>query len=828
MPTFVSTLSICIVFVPMFLLTGVARYLFVPLAEAVIFAMIASYFFSRTLVPTLAMALMRAKGHGRPPRVFARLARFQAAFEHRFEAVRLRYRALLAAAIARRRRFAAAFLLACVASTGLFAFAGDFFPSVDTGEILHLRAPTGTRIETARLTDEVEAKIRGVIPADQLAGVLDNIGVPVSGINLTYDASDPIGTGDADVLITLKPNHASTAAYVATLRNVLAQSFPGVTFAFLPADIVSQILNFGLPAPIDIQIVGNKLDQNRAVANALLAKLRGVRVDARIQQPGDEPAIDVNVDRTKAIPGLQQRDVAQNLLIALSGSSQTTPNFWLDPRNGVSYPVLVQTPQYTVNSLQALANVPLPSGTAPRRRRRPAARRPAHPRRTCSARSAASRAPRSRRSCRTTTCSRCSTSSRRCRARPRRRHRRRDDTRRRNPRATAARLVDRAARQVQAMHESFTGLLGGLVLAVALVYLLMVVNFQSWLDPLVIVGGLPASLAGIAWILFVTRTTLSVPALTGTILCIGIATANSILVVNTARELLAGARRRGRPRWTPVQPLPPVLMTALAMLIGMLPMALGLGDGGEQNAPLGRAVIGDRVRHGVDAAVRAGRVRLRPRMARPASRGRTARSAPPIRRRWADRAAALPSDSSNLGIMNDSIEPLARRPPTRPPCRKHDRTRGRPPGSREASPDAPHRRRARRLTVPLAAVALAAALLAIGIVPRIDAPRARAQVAAQQALPVSVIAPGTAPADQTLTLPGSVMPFAEASIYARTSGYIAHWSADLGAHVKAGQPLAQIAAPDLDAQLRRRAPTRPPRRRTTTMRNRPRSAGRTC
>ncbi|MEK6364223.1 MAG: efflux RND transporter permease subunit, partial [Burkholderia cenocepacia] len=599
-PTFVSTLSICIVFVPMFLLTGVARYLFVPLAEAVIFAMIASYFFSRTLVPTLAMALMRAKGSGRPPRgVFAPLvhvARFQAAFEHRFEAVRLRYRALLSAAIARRRRFAAAFLLACVASTGLYAFAGqDFFPSVDTGEIrLHLRAPTGARIEeTARLTDEVEAKIRGVIPANQLAGVLDNIGVPVSGINLTYDSSDPIGTEDADVLVTLKPDHASTAAYVAKLRNVLAQSFPGVTFAFLPADIVSQILNFGLPAPIDIQIVGNKLDQNRAVANALLAKLRGVRglVDARIQQPGDEPAINVSVDRTKAIQaGLEQRDVAQNLLIALSGSSQTTPNFWLDPRNGVSYPVLVQTPQYTVNSLQSLANVPLPAGTARSPQTPaggPAAGAPAQ--NLLGALGSFSRATQqavvSHYNVQPVLDIFASVQGRDLGG----------------VTADVTKLVDAARAQlppgssivlrgqVQAMHESFAGLLGGLALAISLVYLLMVVNFQSWLDPLVIVGGLPASLAGIAWMLFVTRTTLSVPALTGTILCIGIATANSILVVNAARELLAG----GEPPWQAALDagfarFRPVVMTALAMLIGMLPMALGLGDGGEQNAPLGR------------------------------------------------------------------------------------------------------------------------------------------------------------------------------------------------------------------------------------------------
>ncbi|MDR6499589.1 multidrug efflux pump subunit AcrB [Burkholderia ambifaria] len=603
-PTFVSTLSICIVFVPMFLLTGVARYLFVPMAEAVIFAMVASYFFSRTLVPTLAMALMRAKGHGRPPRgVFAplvHLTRFQAAFEHRFEAVRLRYRALLSAAIARRRRFAAAFLLACVASTALFAFAGqDFFPSVDTGEIrLHLRAPTGTRIEeTARLTDEVEARIHDVIPANDIASVLDNIGVPVSGINLTYDSSDPIGTEDADVMITLKPNHAPTAAYVAKLRNLLAQSFPGVTFAFLPADIVSQILNFGLPAPIDIQIVGNKLDQNRAVANALLAKLRGVRglVDARIQQPGDEPAINVNVDRTKAIQaGLEQRDVAQNLLIALSGSSQTTPNFWLDPRNGVSYPLLVQTPQYSVDSLQALANVPLPAGTARSPQTPaggPAAGAPAQ--NLLGSLGSFSRATQqavvSHYNVQPVLDIFASVQGRDLGGVTADVTKLVDDARAQLPPGSS--IVLRG--QVQAMHESFAGLLGGLALAISLVYLLMVVNFQSWLDPLAIVGGLPASLAGIAWMLFVTRTTLSVPALTGTILCIGIATANSILVVNAARELMAG----GAPPWQAAldagfSRFRPVVMTALAMLIGMLPMALGLGDGGEQNAPLGRAVIG--------------------------------------------------------------------------------------------------------------------------------------------------------------------------------------------------------------------------------------------
>lgn len=611
-PTFVSTMSICIVFVPMFLLSGVARYLFVPLAEAVVFAMCASYFFSRTLVPTLAMYLMRAPSpagrdadgsagtHWRWAAPLRQLSRFQAGFEHRFEALRRGYRDTLQRAISRRRRFIAIFLLLCVGSMTLLPFTGrDFFPSVDTGEIrLHLRAPTGTRIEqTARITDEVEAKIHSVIPATDQAALLDNIGVPVSGINLTYDSSAPIGPEDADVMITLKPNHRPTADYVAQLRNVLNRSFPGVTFSFLPADIVSQILNFGLPAPIDIQIVGNKLDQNRVVANQLLAKLRGVRglVDAHIQQPGDAPAIGINVDRTKAIQaGLTQKDVAQNLLIALSGSSQTTPNFWLDPKNGVSYPVMATVPQYDISSMQTLANIPL-TGSGSASIVTPNANTPggAPPQNLLGTLGTMTRfsqqAVVSHYNVQPVLDIFASTQGRDLGGVA-------DDV---------TKLVDQARAQlpagssivlrgqVQAMNQSFSGLAAGLVFAIALVYLLMVVNFQSWLDPLIIVSGLPASLAGISWMLFSTHTSLSVPALTGTILCIGIATANSILVINSARELLASgmpplqaALEAGFNRFRPV------LMTALAMLIGMLPMAIGLGDGGEQNAPLGRAVIG--------------------------------------------------------------------------------------------------------------------------------------------------------------------------------------------------------------------------------------------
>ncbi|OAJ65131.1 efflux RND transporter permease subunit [Paraburkholderia ginsengiterrae] len=602
-PTFVSTLSICIVFVPMFLLSGVARYLFVPLAEAVVFAMIASYFFSRTLVPTLAMYLMRARSNapvtGNGP--IARLVRFQAGFEHRFELLRARYRGVLGAAIASPRRFVAIFLLLCIGSLALVPFAGrDFFPAVDTGEIrLHLRAPTGTRIEdTARITDEVEARVRDVIPKQELAAMLDNIGVPVSGINLTYDSSDPIGPEDAEVMITLAPKHRPTAQYVATLRTTLAKDFPGVTFAFLPADIVSQILNFGLPAPIDIQIVGNKLDANRAVANRLLEQLRGVRglVDARIQQPGDAPAINVNVDRTRAIQaGLLQRDVSQNLLTALSGSSQTSPNFWLDPKNGVSYPLVAMMPQYDINSLQSLANIPVaPSGGANAAGTSgPAIPGAPAPQNLLGALSTLNRGTQqavvSHYNVQPVLDIFASAQGRDLGGVATDVTRLVDQIRPQLP--PGASIVVRG--QVQAMHDSFSGLASGLVFAIALVYLLMVVNFQSWLDPFIIISGLPGSLAGIAWMLFSTGTSLSVPALTGTILCIGIATANSILVINTAREFhhggkppLQAALEAGFSRFRPV------LMTALAMLIGMLPMALGLGDGGEQNAPLGRAVIG--------------------------------------------------------------------------------------------------------------------------------------------------------------------------------------------------------------------------------------------
>lgn len=590
-PTLVSTLAIVIVFLPMFMLSGVARYLFVPLAEAVVFAMLASYFFSRTLIPTLAMYLLREPAAATTQETTS-LSRVFAWVQRHLDALRHRYERLLERCLGRPRAFAAGFVLFCLTSLGLLTLTGqDFFPSVDTGEIrLHLRVQTGTRIEqTARITDQVEQRIRAIIPRAQVASILDNIGLPVSGINLTYDSSSPIGAADADILVTLTPQHAPTPQYVRELRGKLNAEFPGVTFAFLPADIISQILNFGLPSPIDIQIVGSDAAGNRAVAGSLLHHLHSVQglVDLRIQQPNDAPAINVDVDRAKAMQaGFQQREIAQNLLIALSGSSQTTPNFWLNPKNGVSYPLATQTPQYEVNSLQALRNIPLADtgpvvpggvphgqilgslGTLSRGQQDAVVSHynvqpvidifgTTHGRDLGGVAHEITRIV--------------------------------DSTRSSLPPGSS--IVIRG--QVATMQSSFTGLFAGMLLAVVFVYLLMVVNFQSWVDPLIILSGLPGAMAGISWLLFVTGTTVSVPALTGTIMCIGIATANSILVVSFARERVAdgvapmqAAFEAGAGRFRPV------LMTALAMLMGMLPMALGLGDGGEQNAPLGRAVIG--------------------------------------------------------------------------------------------------------------------------------------------------------------------------------------------------------------------------------------------
>jgi multidrug efflux pump subunit AcrB len=589
LPALVSTLCICIVFIPMFFLTGVARYLFVPLAEAVVFAMLASYVLSRTLVPTLAMYLLRPRRHGEEaaPAVPAhRFARLHAAFEAGFENVRMSYRSLLSRVIQRRRVFVPAFVLGCLSFLALVPWLGrDFFPSTDTGQFkLHLRAKTGTRIEeTARLSDLVEAAIRRSIPRRELASILDNIGLPYSGINLSYSNSAPIGSADADILVSLATGHRPTEEYVHQLRRELAREFPGVAFSFLPADIVSQILNFGLPAPIDIQIVGANVEANRRFADQLLGDLKRVpgAVDLRIQQAFDQPKLHVLVDRTKALEsGVTQREIATSMLVSLSGTGQTSPAFWLNPQNGVSYNLVAQTPQYALESLQDLRNIPISGQNL---------------KRTAILDSFASVVRGSGMGVVSHYNSQRvidifgSVQGRDLGGVA-------DDVDRivEASRKALPRGSEIAVRgQVQTMRSSFSGLLGGLALAVVLVYLLIVVNFQSWLDPFIILSALPAALAGIVFLLFLTGTTISVPALMGAIMCVGVATANSILVISFAKEHLAqhgdaaeSALAAGFARFRPV------LMTALAMIIGMVPMALGLGEGGEQNAPLGRAVIG--------------------------------------------------------------------------------------------------------------------------------------------------------------------------------------------------------------------------------------------
>jgi multidrug efflux pump subunit AcrB len=571
----------------MFLLTGVAHYLFVPLAEAVVFAMLASYFFSRTLIPTLAMYLLRepqqspgAAGQSPLDRVFATAQRAQ-------QRLRARYEGVLKGCLSNPGRFALVFLLFCGGSLALWFFTGqDFFPAVDTGEIrLHIRAPTGTRIEqTAQLADHIERRVRELIPAKELGSVLDNIGLPVSGINLTYDSSSPIGSADADILISLTPKHQPTAGYVDRLRLDLNRQFPGVSFAFLPADIISQILNFGLPSPVDIQIVGDDLAGNRGVAADLMRQLTRVNglVDLRIQQPSNAPSINIDVDRAKALQaGFQQKDIAQNLLIALSGSAQTTPNFWLNPKNNVSYPVTTQTPQYQIDSLQSLANIPL-SGVGASAQAQILGS-------LGSVTRTVQNAVVSHYNVQPVIDIFATTSGRDLGGVA-------SDVNRIVAAAQAhlpagSSLVVRG--QIDTMQASFAGLEFGIAMAIVLVYLLMVVNFQSWVDPLIILSGLPGALAGILWMLFLTGTTMSVPALTGGIMCIGVATANSILLISFARERqAAGLEPKQAAMEAGVGRFRPVLMTASAMLIGMLPMALGLGDGGEQNAPLGRAVIG--------------------------------------------------------------------------------------------------------------------------------------------------------------------------------------------------------------------------------------------
>jgi len=588
-PAFVSTLCICIVFVPMFFLTGVARYLFVPMAEAVVFAMIASWALSRTLVPTMAKYMLKAH---EPDRHAARrasrnpLVRWQAAVDAAFGRFRLAYRGALEATLRRRGRVAVLFLLFCGLSFALLRYVGeDFFPSVDSGQFkLHVRGPTGTRIEeTAVLCDRVEGVIREVIPGREMASVIDNIGMPYSGLNLVYTNSMPIGPSDADILVSLTAEHGPTAEYVRRLRLELPTRFPGALFTFIPADIVSQTLNFGLPAPIDVQVVGRNLEANRNFAAGLLTRLARVPglTDLRVHQVFNQPQLHVIADRTLAAQaGFTQRELASNLLISLSGSGQTTPTFWVNPATGVSYSVATQTPQYRIASLQGLGTIPV-TGTG--------GARPQLLESLTTLKRGAGMAVVSHYNVQPTIDIFGAVQGRDLGAVSREMAPILDSARATLPRGSQ--LMVRG--QIETMRSSFSGLLAGLAIAIILVYLLIVVNFQSWLDPFVIVSALPAALAGIIWILFVTGTTISVPALTGAIMCVGVATANSILVVSFAKDEVARGRRAiDAARDAGFMRFRPVIMTALAMIIGMIPMALGFGEGGEQNAPLGRAVVG--------------------------------------------------------------------------------------------------------------------------------------------------------------------------------------------------------------------------------------------
>jgi multidrug efflux pump subunit AcrB len=595
LPAFVSTLCICIVFVPMFFLTGAARFLFVPLAEAVVFAMLASYALSRTLVPTLVMWFYRHgeyHGHlaeaGKVAPWLRPFVAVQAAFERGFARFRDGYRRWLSAVLAHRGAFAVVFVAFGLGTGLLLPWLGqDFFPSVDTGQFrLHLRARSGTRVEeTAKLADQIDQVIRQEIPATELAGILDNIGLPWGGIPLTYIDSGLVGSGDADILVSLKPEHRPTQEYVRRLRTQLNRDFPGVTFYFLPADIVSQTINFGLPAPFDIQIVGRDQAQNRVIAGRLAEKLRQVHgiADVRVQQPADQPQLQFAVDRTKASSlGLTERDVANTMLLGLSGSSQVQPMYWLNPKNGVQYLVNVSVPQHAMDSVAAMQAMSTSGG------------RPGQGDDQLLANLA---------------------QLRRANIPPIVNHYNvmpvidvlagvngRDlggVLREIKPLiASAEKELPRGSfivlrGQAQTMNASFIGLAIGLVMALVLVYLLLVVNFQSWLDPFIIITALLGAVAGVIWGLYLTFTTLSVPAMMGAIMSLGVATANSVLVVTFARNNLRGGMDTVSAAWEAATGrLRPVLMTALAMIIGMLPMAFGWGEGGEQNAPLGRAVIG--------------------------------------------------------------------------------------------------------------------------------------------------------------------------------------------------------------------------------------------
>ncbi|MDB6139751.1 MAG: Cation efflux system protein CusA [Verrucomicrobiaceae bacterium] len=584
-PTFVSTLSICIVFLPMFYLGGVVGSLFAPLAEAVVFAVMASYILSRTLVPTLAMYLL-PKGGGHAPRGTGFFARFQQGFEHSLDRCRGFYALQLAWLVGHRKVFVTACLLLCPLALLLVPWLGqNFFPETDSGQfILHVRARSGMRIEeTARLCDLIETSIRAKIPQAELESVLDNIGLPYSPMNTMHATSGMIGAGDADIFVALKKSHRPTAEYTRLLRSALPHEFPGPLIYFLPADIVSQILNFGIPAPIDIQIEGNDVAASRAAAGEIMADLRKVPglTDLRLQQPADYPTLEVDVDRTKASQGgYTARDVAQSMVNTLSGSQQVSPMFFLNWKNGVTYNLVLQTPEYNMGSLQDLQTMPVSAA--------------GHAGQGIMANMASIHRG-----------SEMAVVSH-------------NNTRRvvdiygavqDSDLGTVGAAVEKIVNahraklprgsflhirgQYSTMHASYVSVLSGLAFAVVLVYLLITINFQSWVDPFIIITALPAALAGIILALFFTRTPLSIPALMGTIMCMGVATANSILVISFAKERLThhgdairAAIEAGSTRFRPV------IMTALAMIIGMVPMAIGVGEGSEPNAPLGRAVIG--------------------------------------------------------------------------------------------------------------------------------------------------------------------------------------------------------------------------------------------
>lgn len=590
-PAFVSTIAICIVFVPMFFLGGVARYLFVPLAEAVVFAMLASYFLSRTIVPTMAKYLLKGHEHDRVDQAKASrnpLVLFQIYFEHYFERIRHWYYGALGLCMQGRSIFLLLMLAFWVGSIGLlYPWLGqDFFPSVDGGQFkLHMRAHTGTRVEdTARLADGVEDAIRKVIPADEVATIIDNIGVPYSGLNLSFSNSAPVGTGDADIQVQLKEKHKPTAEYASALREKLTQEFPGTEFYFLPTDMVSQILNFGLPAQIDLQVLGSALEENHTLAEHMMEQISHIPgvTDLRIQQPFNLQTWTVNVDRIRAQQvGYSQREVAADILTSLSGSFQTSPTFYLNPQNRVTYNIAVQTPQYEVMDLQQLTNFPIAiNGNG---------QQPQILGNLASVDRGSEQGTVSHYNARSVIDIYGSVEG--------------------TDLASVAKRIDAVVSenkgklvrgseivvrgQILTMQTSFVGLVSGLLFSIVLVYALIVVNFQSWLDPFIIIAAIPGALAGIVWMLFLTGTHISVPALTGAIMCVGVATANSILVVSFAKEQMdAGMSAEQAALTAGFTRFRPVIMTALAMMIGMVPMALGLGEGGEQNAPLGRAVIG--------------------------------------------------------------------------------------------------------------------------------------------------------------------------------------------------------------------------------------------